>query len=243
MNMKQVMPGVYMLGGIFGTGILGANIYLLTGEDVTIVDTGYPGRDKQVLNAVLHLGYTPSDVTRIVLTHYHPDHIGSLASLRSSTGADVISHDLDAPYIEGKLRQQFDRSKTRLNILLTVLEKLWTVSPVAVTMMVDEGDELPGGIKVYHTPGHTPGSLSLYLPDRGLIIIGDLLSNTFGLSLPSRDFTVDHDEEIRSIKKLAGLEFDTICFGHGRPIIHHARDAVSDFVKRIWTGYAGNRNA
>jgi glyoxylase-like metal-dependent hydrolase (beta-lactamase superfamily II) len=180
-NIKKIMPGVYMLGGLFGTGILGANIYLLVDGGVTIVDTGYPGRAKQVLEAVEHMGYTPSDVTRIVLTHYHPDHIGSLALLKNSTGADVISHHLDAPYIEGKLIQRFDRSKKQLNILLTILEKLWPVSPVAVTRTVDDGDELPGGIKVYHTPGHTPGSLSLYMPDRGLIIVGDLLSNTFGL--------------------------------------------------------------
>lgn len=98
-------------------------------------------------------------------------------------------------------------------------------------------------MKVRHTPGHTQGSLSLYMPDRGLIIVGDLLSNTFGLSLPSKDFTVDPDEEIRSIKKLADLEFDTICFGHGRPVTRHACAAVSDFVDRIYTDCTGNRNA
>lgn len=144
MHIKQVVPGVYMLGGIFDTGFLGANIYILVDEDITIIDTGYPCREKQVVNAVLYLGYTPSDVARIVLTHYHPDHVGSLAQLKKTTGAQIIAHRLDAPYVEGKLEQQFDRNNARLNMLLTVLDKVWTVPPVAVTATVEDGDELPG---------------------------------------------------------------------------------------------------
>jgi glyoxylase-like metal-dependent hydrolase (beta-lactamase superfamily II) len=233
MLIKQVIPGVYMLGGIFGTGFLGANIYILINEDITVVDTGYPGRDKQVMNTVSDLGYAPSDIARIVLTHYHPDHIGNLQIISKDTGADVIAHRLDAPYIEGKRQQQFDRNNRRANILLKALDKFRPVSPVAVTSIVDDGDELPGGIVIRHMPGHTPGSISLYMPDRGLIIVGDLLSNTFGLNLPSRVFTVDLNEELRSIKKLEEMEFDVICFGHGRPVTHHAHDAVSGFVKRI----------
>jgi glyoxylase-like metal-dependent hydrolase (beta-lactamase superfamily II) len=236
MHIKQVIPGVYMLGGICGTGFLGANIYILINEDITIVDTGYPGREKQILNAVLYLGYTPSDVARIVLTHYHPDHIGSLPQLSKATGATVIAHKLDAPHIEGRQQQQFDRDNVILNMLLSAMDKFWPVFPVAVTSIVDDGDELPGGMIVRHLPGHTPGSLSLFMPEKNLIIVGDLLSNTFGLSLPSRMFTVHRDEELRSLKKLEDMEFDIICFGHGRPVTYHAHDVVSCFVKKINAG-------
>jgi glyoxylase-like metal-dependent hydrolase (beta-lactamase superfamily II) len=145
----------------------------------------------------------------------------------------VIAHRLDAPYIEGRHQQQVDRNNMGLNILLQAMDKFWPVFPVTVTSIVDDGDELQGGMIVRHMPGHTPGSPSLFMPERRLIIVGDLLSNTFGLSLPSRMFTVDRDEELRSLKKLEEMEFDIICFGHGKPITYHAHDTVSGFVKKI----------
>ena len=52
MKMKQVISGVYMMGGILGTGILGANIYFVIDEEVTVVDTGYKGREKKVIDEI-----------------------------------------------------------------------------------------------------------------------------------------------------------------------------------------------
>ena len=112
---------------------------------------------------------------------------------------------------------------------------LWATEPVAVDTLVNDGDELPilGGIKILHTPGHTPGSICLYLEDKDLLIAGDLLANRFGLRLPSRMFTVDIAQEIRSVKRIASLEFDIICFGRGSPIMHQAHQAVANFADRL----------
>jgi glyoxylase-like metal-dependent hydrolase (beta-lactamase superfamily II) len=186
-----------------------------------------------VLNAVRRLGYTPSDVKRIIITHHHPDHVGSLSELRYATGADVIAHPLDVPYIDGHLHQSITKNKGWYRVLLELSGKLWRIAPAEVTLTVDDGDELPGDIKIVHTPGHTPGSICIYIESKRLVITGDLLVNSFGLKLPSRAFTVDLEEEIDSLKKLTCLEFDTICFGHGKPVIHHARTTVSEFVCKI----------
>jgi glyoxylase-like metal-dependent hydrolase (beta-lactamase superfamily II) len=106
---------------------------------------------------------------------------------------------------------------------------------VVVDVPVDDGDELPllGGIRLLHTPGHTPGSISLFIPKESLVIVGDLLSNTYGLSLPARAFTVDIVREVSSIRRVVNLEFDKICFGHGLPLIRKAHPTIVNFAKMI----------
>ena len=100
--------------------------------------------------------------------------------------------------------------------------------PLPVDIRVKDGDILSilGGVSVIHTSGHTPGSISLLIQHNGVLIIGDLLANTLGLSLPSKAFTVDIKQEIDSINKIAGVDFNIICFGHGSPIIKNANEKV-----------------
>ena len=113
--------------------------------------------------------------------------------------------------------------------------RMWATEPVTVDRLVNDGDELPilGGIKILHTPGHTPGGICLYLPEKKMLIAGDLLANRFGLKLPSREYTVDTVQEMQSIKRAASLEFDIICFGHGSPITQDARQAVATFAEKL----------
>jgi len=120
---------------------------------------------------------------------------------------------------------------------------LWGSTPATVDLPVEDGDELPisGGIEVVHTPGHTPGSISLLLKQEGLVIVGDLLVYRFGLGLPSRLFTSDIPQEIQSIKKLAGIDFEVICFGHGSPLLREGRRTVAGFAGKVERKYRGSR--
>jgi glyoxylase-like metal-dependent hydrolase (beta-lactamase superfamily II) len=179
----------------------------------------------------------PSDVKRIIITHHHPDHIGSLSELRGATGADVIAHSLDVPYIDGRLRQPRTKNMGWRSMLLELSEKLWRITPVTIKATVDDGDELPGGIRIRHTPGHTQGSICIYIESKRLVIAGDLLVNRFGLRLPSRAFTIDMYREARSLQKLAEMEFDIICFGHGRPLTKNAHASVIDFARTVNARY------
>jgi len=108
-----------------------------------------------------------------------------------------------------------------------------------VDILVNDGDELPilGGIKVLHTPGHTPGSISLFLQKERLVIAGDVLAHRFGLRLPSRAFTVDIAQDIHSIKRLTSLDFNVMCFGHGSPLLHEARPTVINFAETLEKRY------
>ena len=106
-------------------------------------------------------------------------------------------------------------------------------------ILVNDGDELPilGGIKILHTPGHTPGGICLFLPQERLVIAGDLLGHRLRLSLPSKAFTVDIQQEIQSIKRVASLDFDVICFGHGSALVHKAHSSVLNIAKRLGSKY------
>jgi len=232
----EIVTGVYLLSGLLGAGVWGANAYLLVDSgDLTLVDTGFTGRADLILEQIRKLGYSPSDVKKIIITHHHGDHIGNLAKLKRITGAEIVAHPADAPYIDGTMPQPGPARPQWLGRFLSRFSWLWSTEPVAVDMLVNDGQELPilGGVKIVHTPGHTPGSICLYLQDKKLLIAGDLLANRFGIRLPSRGFTVDLVQETKSIKGLAGLEFDIICFGHGAPIIHNADQIVADFANRL----------
>jgi glyoxylase-like metal-dependent hydrolase (beta-lactamase superfamily II) len=229
-----VTKNVYQLSGF---GPSGSNVFLLVDDGLTLVDTGLRGRSANILNQVKRLGYKPSDIAYIILTHHHSDHAGSLAKLKNVTGAKVMAHHVDAPYIDGTLPHPGPVRPKWLSKMLSPFGRMWATVPVEVDKLLNDGDELPllGGIKILHTPGHTPGSISLFIPQEKLVIVGDLLSHRLRLRLPSRLFTVDMEQELDSIKRLAGLDFDTIAFGHGRPILREARDAVTGFAQKLET--------
>jgi glyoxylase-like metal-dependent hydrolase (beta-lactamase superfamily II) len=215
-------------------------VFLLVGNTLTLVDTGFKGRSVHILREVARIGYSPSDITSIIITHHHADHTGSLASLKEITQAKVIAHPADAPYIDGRLPQPGPARPEWLSDKLAPFNGLWATIPVAVDVLVNDDDELPilGGIKILHTPGHTLGSISLFLEKEGLVIVGDVLSRTAGLSLPSKAFTIDLVQEMNSIRRVASLDFNVICFGHGLALAHKARQAIIDFASRVERKYS-----
>ena len=101
----EVIPGVYQLSGWWDQADLGANVYLLTDGDLTLIDSGYSGKTGEIFRRVSRLGFNLADIANVLITHHHPDHIGGLAELKSMTGAKVFAHVGDAPYIDGSLPQ------------------------------------------------------------------------------------------------------------------------------------------
>ncbi|HAS28456.1 MAG TPA: hypothetical protein DCR59_04780 [Dehalococcoidia bacterium] len=229
--MGKITSHIYMTNGLRGTGVLSTNIYLLLDTKLTIINTGYKGRVSQICRVVKKLGYSLSDVENIILTHYHIDHTGNLLKLRQLTGANVIAHTDDAPYIEGRLPHPCPKALRQFKFM----KCFWSPDPIDVDVKVEDGDILPvlGGIKIIHTPGHTLGSISLYIPQEDALIIGDLVANTYKLSLPSGEFTVNISQEIRLIQKIADMEFNIVCFGHGLPLIKNASDRIEEFSVRL----------
>ncbi len=234
--MTEVVRNIYKLSGWWDQADLGANVYLVAeGGTLTLIDTGYAGKAREILKRIYRLGFLPTRISNVIITHHHPDHIGALAALKEITKANIIAHCDDVPYIEGKLPQPGPSRPAWLHSAVAPLTTMFKTTPVKVDIPVNDGDELPvaGGIRILHTPGHTPGSICIIFQQSGAVMTGDLLAQRFGLKLPSMPFTVDVSQEYESISKLAGQEFEVACFGHGSPIKHGAGGRVAEFARRL----------
>jgi glyoxylase-like metal-dependent hydrolase (beta-lactamase superfamily II) len=108
--------------------------------------------------------------------------------------------------------------------------------PAAVDELVKDGDHLDllGGATVVHVPGHTPGSIALHFPAERLLICGDAIDFRRGrLGPPSKAFTDDMEQAISSLRRLAELDFEVLCPGHGAPLTSGAREGVRAMVRGL----------
>ena len=225
----EIIPQVYQLQ------IRMTNVFLLVEEKLTLVDTGYWGSTQRIVNFVQQLGRTPTDIDLIVVTHHHYDHTGSLAELKVLTDAKVAAHEDDAPSIRGEPFAPSHPSQAwlipRLGALVLSIGRPKTTE---VDILLEDGQELSplGGMRIIHTPGHTFGSICLLFPQRRLLMVGDALTHRRRLAFPPRLYSVDMAQARQSVKRLAELQFDTLCFGHGQAITEGAAARVQDLVNR-----------
>ena len=208
------------------------NSFLLEDEDgsLTLVDTGLKHGQKAILGALAGLGKAPEDVRRILLTHAHNDHAGGLAAAKQATGADVLSHDRDATYLRTGTTPQLDRS-TAKGRLLNRVRGSFAKTEVAETFQ--DGALLPvgGGLRVVHTPGHTPGHVSLLHEPSATLITGDAIFNVRGLRYSPASFCTDIRLSRETADRLADLEYSTVAFTHGDHISSGARESVRAFLR------------
>jgi glyoxylase-like metal-dependent hydrolase (beta-lactamase superfamily II) len=225
MSVREIVPGLHLLA----LGI--SNAYLWQDEDgVTLIDTGPAGSGPAITSALSDLGLRREDVRRVVLTHFHDDHAGSAAEVRRWAGAEVVAGAGDAPFVRG--------ARPGPGAVLTPAEedlfaRVSAGLPPAPACPVDratlDGDDvLPGGgMVVVAVPGHTPGSVAVHLPAHGVLVTGDTVAESQGTVLLG-PFNVDRETAWRSLQRLAALEPDVACFGHGEPVVGGAAAALRD---------------
>ncbi|GAA0629206.1 MBL fold metallo-hydrolase [Sporichthya brevicatena] len=202
--------------------VAGFQLYVWYDPDgVTLIDTGPVGSTDAILDALARRGRDPGELTRIVLTHFHDDHVGSAAELRARTGAQVVAHVADAPVIRGEQAgppPNFTDWERELHA--QVAADLAAAPPVPVDLDVHDGDVLPfgGGARVLAVPGHTDGSIALHLPGQGVLFTGDVIAEHQGAVIPGV-FNLDGERVLDAFRALAQLDVDVACFGHGRPVL------------------------
>ena len=227
----EILPHLHRI-----PGMRGANVYLLLGETLTLVDTGMPGSEEAILDYIQCLGRDAGNLARILITHHHLDHVGSLAALKAHTPAQVLAHPGDATLISGK-QPAPPPSSAGLRLLFRLMAPFMPAAePAPVDATLQDGDHLGllGGATVVHVPGHTPGSIALHFPSERLLICGDVIDNRRGrLGPPPKAFSADTDQAVASLRRLAELEFDVLCPGHGAPLTERAGDQVRAMVRKL----------
>jgi glyoxylase-like metal-dependent hydrolase (beta-lactamase superfamily II) len=211
------------------------NLTLIVDEDNgnTLVDAGLPDQTEAIGAALLEAGVGVRDLRRIIFTHQDLDHVGSGAALVRQSGARVLAHSADAPYIEGRLRP-LKPSPEMLEQRPQMRKVLERLEPVGVDEQVESGTrlDLAGGTRVIPTPGHTPGHISLYLEESKILIAGDALTAEGGhLNGPNPSATLDTRTALQSTQKLADLHIDTIICYHGGVVSEDANGQLRRIVR------------
>ena len=205
---------------------------------MTLIDTGLPSASETISRALVAKGYPLHRVQRIILTHGDADHMGSAAKLRRATGAPILCHTVEKDLVEHPWKRRPNALLLRPLFAVVRQFPLMKAEPVTPEEIVVDGQELPEGLTVITTPGHTAGHISLLDRKRRILIAGDALSNRKGkLAPPPGMFTPDMKNAERSIWKLAkkyGDEIDVIVFGHGPPILNNGGARLKAMASRIF---------
>lgn len=192
--------------------------YLLeTPGGLLLVDSGTPGQERAILQAMQQVGR--SDLKLIFITHAHADHFGSAAALRRLTGAPLAIHHADAQAMASGKTPARSR-KLLMRLILPLFNRLSPSQPTPADILLEDGDTLeqfglPG--MVVHTPGHTPGSCCLVLEDQSGFV-GDLVSTNGQPHLQHR-FIEDGAQLRQSYLRLRQLKLEKVYPGHGRRML------------------------
>ncbi|MBE0011085.1 MBL fold metallo-hydrolase [Arthrobacter sp. AET 35A] len=222
----------------------GVNCYLVEdGDRVMVVDAGLPATWRLLTTALGELGKSIRDVSALVLTHAHFDHLGFAARLQREASVPILVHPGDTYIAAHPYRYKHEKARIvyplRYPRAIPVLARMTmagalTVKGVTNVRALHPGQyaELPGQPELIHTPGHTDGHCALHFPDRNTIITGDALvtldpyTGATGPQIVSAAATADTTAALASLENLAQTDAATVLPGHGEPWHDGVREAV-----------------
>lgn len=222
---EEIIRGVYQIGGSNLTSGDDAAIYLIDfADEIVMIDSGAGRSTSKIIHNIQMLGFNAGKVSHLILTHCHIDHIGSAPYFQKQYKTKIIIHELDAPAVE-----KGDSTRTAANWYGT------TFPPTRVDKKLQGGEEILqfGSEQLYclHTPGHTPGSISLYLDRDGKrVLFGQDIHGPF-----HKSFGSDIKAWRKSMQLLLDLNADILCEGHFG--IYQPKQKVRDYIERYLEEY------
>lgn len=215
--MKQITQHLYQISmGPVNAFVVEDN------NELTLVDTGFKGSTDKIFDAIKKGGKDPQHIRRIILTHSHPDHSGSAAEIKKRMNVPVLMHGTDADLLEqGIAGREKNLSPGVLNWLLyqMFIKNGANETPATkVDQRLSDNEIIPiaGGVQVVYTPGHSAGHIALLVKADGVMIAGDTCANMMGLDYST--VYEDRNVGVKSILKMAAMDFDTAVFGHGNAL-------------------------
>jgi glyoxylase-like metal-dependent hydrolase (beta-lactamase superfamily II) len=209
--------------------------YLLRrGTGVVLIDTGRVGEGEAIAAALRDWGLDRDALTHVLLTHWHSDHTGSAAEVGAWPGVQVLAHRADGPVIRGDeagAPPTFTPAEETLHAL--VATDLPDAPPARVDRDLDDADVLDEiGARVIATPGHTDGSIALHFAEAEVLFTGDIAAEHEGRVVLG-PFNTDRARARDSFRRLGGIRTGAVCFGHGRPLLGTATDALHDAATAV----------
>jgi hydroxyacylglutathione hydrolase len=237
----EIAPGIYEIGapkwGYFKAGYTKAFL-VDDGEALYVIDTFYDDDAQLFLDEIARIGRKPADVKHILLTHGHRGHLGGMATLKRLSGAPIYGHEWEADIIAGDRRIHnpsffaFNPIKPWPITTIGQLTARWNpFEGMPVDQLIDEGDKV-GVFEVLHTPGHTPGHLAFYWPERRALFTGDAFV-TWPLITPGwRSTMLNEPQSWQTLNRLAALDVEVIGPGHGDSITSGGTAVLQALAKK-----------
>ncbi len=205
-------------------------VYIIYGEEgITLVDSGVASSERPIFDYLRKMDRTPEEISLLILTHGHPDHMGAAQAVKEISGCSVASHSADRNWIEMPDQQLAERPVPGFRDLVK--------GSVQIDRVLQDGDLIDLGegskLEMIHTPGHSPGSISLWMPGEGVLFSADAIP-LFG-AMPIYD---DIQSSVRSIQRLKAIEgIEVLLSAWDEPRFgvdaYRAMDQGLDYLQRI----------
>ncbi len=176
-------------------------VYMIYGEQICLIDSGVASSEKMIIDYLKETGRSPDDISLLILTHSHPDHIGAAQAVKRTSGCMVAAHNAEKAWIEDIDLQARDRPVPGFRSLVE--------GSVRVDIPLEDGDvlEIDEGmnLKVIHTPGHSRGSISLWLPGENALFSADAVP--IPGDMPIYEDLIQSYLSIEKLRAISAIEF------------------------------------
>ncbi len=215
----KIIDNLWQVGGGHLTAPEDAAIYLVRfGEQAVLIDSGCGDSHQRLVDNIATILPEDVEITYLLLTHCHYDHVGGAAALRKQYGCKIVAHQLDAAYLEaGDSRVTAASWYGARMAPLTIDHKIENQKE---TLIVGNGEAV-----AYHCPGHSPGSLVylITLADQKILFGQDVHGPL------DSSFLSNYKDYVRSLKFMMALQADILCEGHFG--IYRGRDNINKFIQ------------
>jgi glyoxylase-like metal-dependent hydrolase (beta-lactamase superfamily II) len=174
--------------------------YLIYGDEICLIDSGVASSDSVIFDYIRKSDRNPEEISLMILTHAHPDHIGSAKAIKEATNCTVAAHEYEKPWIEDVDLQFQVRPIPGFHSLVG--------GSVQTDLLLREGETIDLGnlsLEVFHTPGHSKGSISLFCKESGVLFSGDAIPQWN--ELPIYDDVTVLVKSINKLRSINGIKF------------------------------------